>query len=139
MERIPPDSTASQRQTCQNFCTGIFLFGAQLLTEGSLGFITDRIWSMGESNLFTGVCHSVHPGTPSSGCTPSSPVDALPPPVDESLSSPVDASPPLQLMWMHPLPSSGCIPLAMRQTVNRQPVRILLECILVADSLESAN
>ena len=36
----------------------------------SVPFITDRIRSMGEGNVFTGACHSVYRGGVHPGCTP---------------------------------------------------------------------
>ena len=96
--------------------------------------INDRIGSMGKGNIFTGVCHlftgrRVHPDAP--------PLDA--PPLDAFLRCtslwmhpPVDA-PSWMYPWMYPF--QWMHPLTKRQMVNRRAVRILLECILVSDSL----
>ena len=71
-------------------------------------FITTRIRSMGQGNVFTCICHSVHGSRVHPGCT-----SWLHPP---SVCIPSRMRPP----WMHPLdapasgftpPSSRCIPL----------------------------
>ena len=68
---------------------------------------TDRIRSMGEGNIFTGVCLSTG-GSTSRRHPPPPHFDALPPPNQ----------------GRHPYP------LARRQTVNRRSARFLLEYIL---------
>ena len=93
-----------------------------LSAQSPCTFITARIRRMGEGNVFTSVCHSVHrregasriqdgwthPRWTHLGCT----------------------HPGCNPLWMQP--SSGCTPPpTRRQTVNRWSLRVLLEWILV--------
>ena len=70
--------------------------------------------SCGQGNIFAPVCHSVHRG----GVCLSACWDTTPPPPLEQTPPPPRSRP--------PPPGSR-----LRHTVNKRPVRILLECILV--------
>ena len=99
------------------------------LVINSNGIITARKRSLGQGNVFTPVCHSVHRGR---GSAQPPALDADPPGVGQtSLDAdplgwpdPPDADPPG--VWQIPPPD----------TVNKRSVRILLECILVVEKFQ---
>ena len=103
---------------------------------------------LGQGNVFTGVCDSVHRGA---GCLPQCMLGYHPPPREQTPSpgadTPQSRHPPLESR-LHPPPGADTTtpspqdqtpksrhppPLGSRcqHTVNERPVRILLECILV--------
>ena len=103
---------------------------------------------LGQGNVFTGVCHSVHrgegvclsacwdarpprPGTPPQ--TRHTPQDqAHPPPPPQNRHPPRPGTPPQTRHTTPPDQAHSPPPGSRRQhTVNERPLRILLECILV--------
>ena len=93
--------------------------------------VTARKWSLGQGNIFTPVCHSVHGGSASVHA-------GIPPPRADT--PPPEQTPPWgQTPWEQtpqeqaPPPGAGTPPqLSMLgDTVNKRAVHILLECNLV--------
>ena len=102
--------------------------------------------SLGQGNIFTPVCHSVHRGgrgSPSLGGSPCqtptppawrTPPDQTPPPPGADPPSMENPPPPEQTPPHQTPPPDGEPPppgSRLRHTVYDRPVRILLECILV--------
>ena len=88
-----------------------FSLGFSEIGHGKIDIVTDRIRSLGEGNVFTGVCHSVHGwvGGVSGGCVSQE-----------------------EVVVCRRGGVGGCIPSRYAEiSVNRRLVRILLECILV--------
>ena len=77
--------------------------------------------SCGQGNIFTPFCHSVHRGVCLSACWDIHPPEQTTPP---GTRPPPDQTPPGS---RHPPPPGS----RLQHTVYKQPVRILLECILV--------
>ena len=101
---------------------------------------------LGQGNVFTGICDSVHRGglpqcmlgyppppdqipTPPRPDTP--PDQTSPSPLDQTSPSPLDQTPPPPRPGTPPPPRPHTPGSRRQHTVNERPVRILLECILV--------
>ena len=105
--------------------------------------------SFGQGNIFTLVCHSVHGGglarrTPPAWSPPgpdTPPWDQTPP--DQTPPPPRHGEPPPRPDTTTPPgmenPPAWRTPPILRHTVYNRPVRILLECILVAITLPIFN
>ena len=111
-----------------------------LLTTTSLTCLLPAATKLGQGNVFTGVCDSVHGGVCISACWDTTPQEQTPP--WEQTRPPRSRHPPPGPDPPRPgttppsgpdPPRSGHPPPASRRqhTVNERPVRILLECILV--------
>ena len=104
---------------------------------------------LGQGNVFTGVCDSVHRGVCLSTCWDTTlppeqtPLEQTPPRADthhpKQTHHPLEQTPP----WSrHTPPGADTLPPAgsrLWHTVNEWPVRILLECILVMNQIACVN
>ena len=96
---------------------------------------------LGQGNVFTGVCDSVNRegGLPQCMLGYHPPWEQTPPPGADTHTPPGPDSPPWE--QTHPLrdqtPLGADTPLEQTLPVNKRPVRILLECILVTPVSQS--